>query len=129
MIVVDASALVALLSAGVDGEWVADRVRGHELVAPHLVCFEAANILRRLESAGFLDRSQAAQAHADLLALPLDLAAYDAVAARAWALRANVTVYDAAYVALAEVLEAPLITLDRRLARAPGIRCAVETPP
>lgn len=68
-------------------------------------------------------------AHRDLLRLPLELFPYDAVAGRVWELRASITPYDAAYVGLAELLGGPLATLDRRLARAPGTRCAFLLPP
>lgn len=62
----------------------------------------------------------------DLLAMPLDRAAHQPLLARCWELRDNVTVYDAAYVALAEALGLPLVTADGRLARAPGPRCPIE---
>jgi predicted nucleic acid-binding protein len=123
-LVVDASALVALLAdGGAAGTWVADQVTGATLAAPELALFEAANILRRQELAGVLDRSSAALAHSDLLALPLHLWPYGPLAERAWELRHNLTVYDGAYVALAELLAGPLVTLDAKLADAPGPRC------
>ena len=75
-----------------------------------------------------ISADQAAQAHADLLDLPIILFPYEAVAQRVWHLKDNLTSCDASYVALAEVLEAPLITLDRRLSIAPGIGCVVEVP-
>jgi predicted nucleic acid-binding protein len=62
----------------------------------------------------------------DLRALPIERVPHTALLERAWALRHNLTPYDAAYVALAEALGAPLLTADRRLARASGPRCAVE---
>lgn len=68
------------------------------------------------------------QTHADLLDMPIDFFAYDTVAQRVWQLRHNVTAYDAAYVAPAEFLDAPLLSLDLRLATAPGIGCRVEVP-
>jgi predicted nucleic acid-binding protein len=67
-------------------------------------------------------------AHADLLRLPVQLVAYEPVANRAWELRENLTTYDAWYVALAEGIGAPLATLDRRLSRAPGLRCELLLP-
>jgi predicted nucleic acid-binding protein len=67
-------------------------------------------------------------AHADLLALRLDLVPYDVVGERIWQLRGNVGSSDAWYVAVAELLDAPLATLDRRLAAAPGPRCEFLTP-
>ncbi|MHB1710436.1 MAG: type II toxin-antitoxin system VapC family toxin [Acidimicrobiales bacterium] len=126
LFVVDGSALVALLGdAGPAGTWVADHTSGAGLVAPELALFEAANIFRRQNLDGRLDESQATLAHADLMALPLQIWPYGPLAERAWQLRHNFTIYDAAYVALAEMLGAPLITLDARLARAPGSRCPI----
>ena len=86
-------------------------------------------MIRRHELTGVISPDQAAQVHADLLDLPVDLFPYEPLAQRVWELRHNLTSYDAAYVALAEALDAPLITLDQRLAQAPGITCRVEVPP
>jgi predicted nucleic acid-binding protein len=127
-VVLDSSAVVALLAdAGPTGVWVKNLTASAVLFAPHLLRFEAGNILRRQSQAGILDASAATLAHIDLLALPIELYPYEALADRAWELRANITIYDAAYVALAELLAAPLITLDGRLARAPGPRCHIVT--
>jgi len=124
--VLDASAAVALLAdAGPAGDWVEAAVAGARLSAPELMPFEAANILRRHALAGILDATAAGLAHADLVDLPVDLFPYRGLDERAWELRENVTVYDAAYVALAEVLAVPLVTLDARLARAAGPKCPV----
>jgi predicted nucleic acid-binding protein len=132
-LVMDAPAIVAMLAdVGPAGEWATAYVTGARLAAPDLMPFEAGNILRRHALAGILDPSAATLAHADLTALPLDLCPYTALAERAWALRDDLTIYDAAYVALAELLRVPLVTLDARLARAPGPRCpivAYEEPP
>lgn len=126
-VVCDASAVVTvLLDSGAVGTWLANRLAGVELCAPALLLFECSNIFRRHELAGLVSADQAAQAHADLLDLPIDLFPYEAVAQRVWELRRNLTSYDAAYVAVAEFADAPLLTLDRRLSAAPGIRCAVE---
>ncbi len=84
---------------------------------------EAANILRRSAVAGTISREQASLAHADLLELRVELFPYAPFAARIWALRDNVTCYDAWYVAVAEALGAPLATLDARLANVPGPGC------
>jgi predicted nucleic acid-binding protein len=129
-IVCDASALVALtLDSGPDGRWVDEALRGtQDLVAPSLVSFEAANIVRRLELAGLVSADQAALAHADLLELAMELWPYEAVADRVWELRRNLTAYDASYVAVAEAAGAQLLTLDARLARAPGLRCTILSP-
>lgn len=90
--------------------------------------FETANILRRHELARLISRDQAAQAHADLLDLAVELWPYELLASRAWQLRTNLSLYDASYVALAELAEATLVTLDGRIRRAPGVRCPVATP-
>lgn len=129
-LVLDAAALVALLTVDADaGRWVVDQIGPRTLVGPHLLMFEAANVLRRLEALGRIDATTAALAHQELLDLPIDLVGYAPLAGRARELRANLTSYDASYVALAEALEAPLITLDARIARAPGVRCEVRLPP
>ena len=128
VLVIDSSALVALLGdAGPEGDWVANAIAGATMAAPELAVFEAANIFRRQALSGEVDRSQATLAHADLVALPLELWPYASLAERAWELRENFTVYDASYVALAELLGTSLVTLDDRLARAPGARCPVVT--
>lgn len=128
-LVLDSSAIVALLAdGGPAGEWVAATAEDAFLAAPSLAVFEAANILRRQQLAGRLERVEASLAHDDLMSLPLQLWPYDAVAGRAWELRETLTAYDASYVALAELLSADVITLDQRLARASGPRCAIRTP-
>ena len=127
----DASALVAaLVDGGAGGSWASAELSATgNLFAPHLAVFEAANILRRHELAQIITADQAAQAHADLLALPIDLWPYELLAQRAWELRVDLSVYDGAYVALAELTETTLVTLDERIARAPNVRCTVATPP
>ena len=128
-IVCDASAVIAvLLDSGSDGQWAAARIAGAVLFAPTLLPYECANIVRRHELGGVISADQAAQAHADLLDLTVDLWPYSALATRAWELRTNLSSYDAAYVALAEILAVPLVTLDRRIGRAPGITCSVVVP-
>jgi predicted nucleic acid-binding protein len=128
-IVVDASALVALLvDAGETGEAVASAIVGHELHSPDLALADTANVLRRQELAGRLQPVEATLAHADLLELPLRTWPYTALAERAWELRGSLTAYDAAYVAVAELLGAPLLTLDTRLSRGPGPRCHFLVP-
>lgn len=124
--VIDASAVVALLvDAGPAGMWAARQVNGSVLAVPELMLYEAASILRRHLLAGLIDQTAARLAHADLVALPVVTYPYGVVADRTWALRGNLTVYDACYVALAELLGAPLLTLDARLAGAPGPRCRI----
>lgn len=128
-VVCDASALVALLlDCGPDGQWASEALGGTDLSAPGLVGFEAANIIRRHDLAGLISADQAAQAHSDLLDLAIELWPYEVLASRAWQLRQNLPIYDASYVALAEIIDATLVTLDRRIAGAPGLRCTVATP-
>ncbi|MCW2651021.1 MAG: PilT protein domain protein [Mycobacterium sp.] len=128
-IVCDASAVVAvLLDSGRDGRWATAQMTGAELFAPTLLSYECANIIRRHELGGAVSADQAAQAHADLLDLPVNLWPYEMLSTRVWALRENLSSYDAAYVALAEALTATLVTLDRRIRGAPGLKCPVATP-
>ena len=128
-VVCDASAVIAvLLDSGGDGQWATGRLADAELFAPTLLPYECANVIRRAERGGVIGADQAAQAHADLLDLPIEFWPYDVLATRAWELRANLSSYDAAYVALAETITAPLVTLDRRILRAPGITCSVSIP-
>ena len=127
--VVDSSVVVAaLVDSGPDGEWAADTLQGQALAAPHHMPIEAANVLRRAVLAGDLAQDSASLAHADLLALRVELFPYAPLADRCWQLRDNVTTYDAAYIALAEQLHAALATLDARLARSSGPRCEFATP-
>ena len=128
-IVCDASAVLAvLLDSGRDGQWATARLADADLFAPTLLPYECSNVIRRAELSGAISADQAAQAHADLLDLALDLWPYDVLATRAWELRANLSSYDAAYVALAEILGVRLVTLDQRILRAPGITCSVSIP-
>ena len=129
-LVVDAGFVVAALSdSGTDGQWAEELLTGDDLAAPHLMPVEAANILRRAALAGDISQDAAALAHADLLELRVTLFPYAPFAQRVWALRGNVTAYDAWYVAVAEALDFALATVDRRLSRASGCRCAFLTPP
>ncbi len=128
-LVVDASIVVAaLVDSGDTGRWAEDMLLSDHLAAPHLMPVEAANILRRAASSEAITADTASLAHADLAALRVDLYPYGPVATRAWALRENLTMYDAWYAALAELLGAELATLDERLARAPGPRCEFLLP-
>lgn len=129
-LVVDASAVVsALVDGGAVGEWAADLLLSDHLAAPHLMPVEVANILRRAALAGEISSDVASLAHGDLQDLRIDLFSYSAVASRAWRLRGNLTLYDAFYVGLAELLGAELATLDERLARATGVECRFVIPP
>jgi predicted nucleic acid-binding protein len=128
-VVVDASALVHLLADDEVGEWVREEIEGMDLHAPELVLFETANVLRQLERDGVVSSDMAALALADLLELPIELCSFAPLAGRVWELRHNLSAYDASYVALAELGEVGLVTLDRHLANAPGVRCTIVAPP
>jgi len=90
--------------------------------------YETANVIRRHEISGHVSEDHAAQAHADLLDLAIELWPYELLAARAWDLRHTLSIYDAAYVALAEAATLTLVTLDKGLAQAPGIECRIAAP-
>lgn len=129
-LVADASFIVsALVEPEADGRWAREILAHEVVVAPHLLPAETANALRGAVLTGRLTEVGALRAYADLMELPIVLYDYHEVAGRIWELRNTITVYDAWYVALAEALEVPLATLDLRLARAPGTRCAFLTPP
>ena len=99
------------------------------MAGPELALVEASNILRRLERGERISPIEATGAHGDLLRLDIELFPFAPFAERVWALRGNLTSYDAWYVALAEALDCPLATLDRRLSRARGPVCEVIVPP
>lgn len=129
MIVIDASVIVAaLLVEGAVGEWAAHAVADADLAAPSLAAFEAANIIRRHAAAGIVHPRIAESAHRDLALLTVEYWPYDSVAARCWELRQNLTIYDAAYVAVAEATGSPLYTLDQQLVSATGPACRFVTP-
>ena len=90
---------------------------------------EATNLFRRMELSGEITRLESTSAHSDLLDLGIEFYPFRPFAERVWELRENLTAYDAWYVALAEALDWPLVTLDRRLSRATGPRCEVVAPP
>ena len=128
MIVIDASVLANVV--GDDGQaGRAARTRiavASQWSAPDLVDVETVSVLRRRWRAGDLTARRCRSAVSDLLSLPIARFATGPLMIRAYELRSNVTPYDATYVALAEGLSCPLVTADARLARAPGIHCAVD---
>lgn len=127
MIVVDASVLAtALGDDGPDGDRVRARLRGERLTAPELVDLEVVSVWRRQVRAGAMDDRRAVLAMADLGAMPLRRTSQRPLLARCWELRDNLTLYDAAYVAVAEALGVLLLTGDARLARATGPTCTIE---
>jgi predicted nucleic acid-binding protein len=128
-IVLDASTAVAgLVDRSPVGRWAESLLVADHLAAPAHFPAETANALRRLEGRE-ISPDTAAMAHDDLVSLTVAHYSYEPFASRVWELRSNLTIYDAWYVALAEWLDAPLATLDDRLARASGPRCRFLTPP
>jgi predicted nucleic acid-binding protein len=128
LIVIDASALLEVLLNTATSGRIAERLfaRNDTLHAPHVLDLEVAQVLRRYTLSGEMDAERSEQALEDLTDLPLNRYPHDVFLFRIWALRRNLTAYDAAYVALAEALDAPLVTRDTALARAPGHRARVE---
>ena len=113
MLVVDASACVSFLTGDEDADWVRERLRGESLLhAPALIDFEVASALRALN-----DRRRFIEAARDLHAMRLLRYPGQPLLPRMWELRGRLTAYDAAYVALAEELEVPLITADGDILR------------
>jgi predicted nucleic acid-binding protein len=128
MPVVDASVVVEYLTLGENAEAARERILGeaHTLWAPHLVDAEVGHALRRHVRLGALDPEAATEALWHLAELPLRRVAHELLIRYAWILRDSVSFYDALYVALAEMLDQPLITCDARLARANGIQADVQ---
>lgn len=130
-LVVDASALAEYLVAGTLGQQAAERMAEHagELHLPHLAVVEASSVLRSWVRRREVAPDRAAAALIDLAEFPAERWPSEPLLARMWELRENVTAYDACYVALAELLDAPLLTADHRLARAvtDHCTCAVTT--
>jgi predicted nucleic acid-binding protein len=129
LVVLDASAVVLmLLDPGPPAEPIRGRVErpGESVHVPHLLDLEGLNVLRRQTLRGILTTERGVTALQDLENIKITRYPHTSFLGRIWELRDNLTAYDAAYVALTEALDAPLITLDQRLAQAPGIRAIVE---
>lgn len=127
MLVVDASVLApAIVDAGTDGDTIRARLRGETIAGPDLLRIEVLAVIRRGLIAGAFTTTQATGAVEDLLDLPVSVFPSAPLLRRAWALRDNLTAYDACYIALAEALDCSLLTADARLANAPGPTCVVE---
>jgi predicted nucleic acid-binding protein len=128
MIVVDASALLEVLlrtsAAQAVEKWLFDPE--HTLHVPHLLDVEVAQVIRRYAVNGEIDNGRGRAALTDLADFPLHRYPHDFLLPRVWDLRNNLTAYDAVYVALAEALDAPLLTRDRRLVTAAGHHARIE---
>lgn len=129
MIVVDASAVLEVLLQTEVGRSLEGRLFGGEVLnAPHLLDLEVAQVLRRHVLRGALQPARAEGALRDFSDLRIERYPHHLFLGRVWELRANVTAYDAAYLALAEALDSPLVTADRKLAAVPGHGATVELP-
>ena len=127
MIVPDASVVIEVLLQTVVGRRLDERLLAEpSLHVPHLLDLEVAQVLRRYVAIGDLSAQRGEEALCDLLDLPLVRYPHDLLLPRVWELRHNMTAYDAAYVALAELLEVSLLTRDRRMAKAPGVETTIE---
>jgi predicted nucleic acid-binding protein len=126
MVVVDASALVEVLTAGRARDALSARLRREELHAPYLIDVEVTQVLRRLERTRARDPFLCSEAVRMLRSMSLWREPHEPLLLRCWELRANLSAYDAVYVALAETLEVPLITCDAKLKGAPGHHARIE---
>ena len=127
MLIVDASCLYEVLADTERAERVRARLASDpEQAAPHVIDVEVLSMVRRDRMLGRLDATAARQAIEDLRDWPGERFSHGGLLERAWELRENVRAWDAVYVALAEALDATLLTLDARLGRAPGLACPVE---
>jgi len=128
LIVLDASAMLEVLLITPRGLRIEERLfaPNETLHAPHVLDLEVAQVLRRYCLTGDLEPARAEEALADLMALVIDRYSHELFLPRIWELRHNITAYDATYIALAEALSAPLLTADRRLAKASGHSAVIE---
>lgn len=128
MIVLDASVVLEVVLRTPGSDALVERIlgEGRALHAPHLIDVEVAHVLRRFVAGGDVAASRAREAMEVFAVFPLTRYAHTPLLPRMWELRANLTAYDAAYVALAEGLRATLVTRDKRLAAAPRIRAEIE---
>lgn len=126
MLVVDTSALIAALFDDPSPYPLIERLLGEGFHAPHLVDVEFTHTVRRLVRTGDLTLQRARQGRADFTRLTITRYPHGPFLDRMWDLRENLTAYDAAFVALSEALDVPLVTTDARLSRAPGHHAVVE---
>lgn len=128
MIVIDASALLEVLLRTPSAEAIEEIAfaPAQILCAPHLVDLEVLQVLRRFELLKEIDARRGRAALNDFAAFRLHRYPHDVLLPRVWALRANLSAYDAAYVALAEALGVPLLTHDAGIARASGVQAQIR---
>jgi predicted nucleic acid-binding protein len=128
MIVLDASAIIEWLLRTSTGVRIDQRVFSHPIAihVPHLLDVEVAQVLRRYVRERTISSQRGEEVIEDLSALAVNRHPHDLLLPRIWQLRGNLTAYDAVYVALAEVLDVPLVTCDRRLASAPGHSATID---
>lgn len=124
----DSSALLEVLLRSETGLEIEKRIFSPQetLHAPHLLDLEVAQVMRRYCASGEMDPERGREALRDLTDIPINRYPHDILLPRIWELRSNMTAYDAAYIALAETLQAQLLTRDTRLASAPGHRATIQ---
>ncbi len=128
MLVADASVIVDALAGKASGDAARARLRAAEVAVPDFLHIEVASALRRMRLKHTIDDARLDELIGDLGDLAVTSYASAALVPRVMELRENLTVYDAAYVALAEALGCPLVTFDRGLLAAPDVRCRIERP-
>lgn len=128
MIVLDASAVVEWLLQSVIGAKVEARVLAEATApqVPHLLDIEVTQSFRKLLAAKLISTQRAQEAFDHFMYISIERHSHQALLSRVWGLRGHLTAYDAVYVALAEALDAPLLTCDRRLASTPGHSARIE---
>ncbi len=127
MIVLDSSALVELLLGTPEGRAIGRRWQAEgQAHAPHLATVETAHVVRRLTMVGAISDDRGRKLLGRLQQLPFQRHEHELLLPRMWELKGHLTAYDAIYVALAEALGLSLLTMDRKLAAAPGHRASIE---
>jgi predicted nucleic acid-binding protein len=125
--IVDTSAALAALTATDPAPGLVERLaQDGDLHTPHLIDIEILHALRRMTMTGELSEERAADARTDFAELALTRYPHQPLSDRIWTLRHNLTAYDATFVALAETLDAPLVTCDAGLATAPAHDASIE---
>ncbi len=128
LVVVDASAIVDFIVGPHAHSHVGDILQQDPgaLNAPEIIDLEVLSAFRQMVFEHRLDAERASMAVVDFMALPIERHSHEYLVRRIWELRANLTPYDASYIALAELLDVPLLTRDARLARTPGHTARIE---